>query len=465
MSISLSTSDTSVVLAAISAELNDIPRGPGFPLMDKTFTTTPMKSESTYFRDGYSTISRMVDANGMRVTQKPIVKIPNPWAKINDSQKGGGYQHIIPHLDPMVQQAIPGDNQFQGNEQNETLRYSTGYINAWGVPRNLKIGEFNEQLGGRWSDQARNRVGPQLKDWSMRMEHYHMIETMNRGYSPHITASAAVTNYLTAAGLSVSTRHNPNSLNPGLAAGSRRATWSATTATYMQSLSRLWIQAGADSSDFYMSARILRILYQEAWQYPMTPIARSSRGLPMFECWLSLAQWNQLMDDPEFGDGPISALGQYQKDVLFQNAAAVYGGLIIHIMEGVAGQVFCWKSGDTLGAITATSGNATTISYGPANSDLSEDDRHDPTTQPAAETTDNEMIKLGYVVGGMALCGIEARPSKLVPDGWDYNRKRGLSIQNMNGWFRPDIYDNAAPASATTVKSHGLMSFVTYSPN
>ena len=458
----LSISDA-VVLAAINKELEDMPRGAGFPLMDQTFITSPMGSRDKYFRDGYSALRGMKDSKGISIANKPIVKIPNPFAQSRDRQKGGGYQHIIPTLDPYTMAAVPGDRQMQGKEVEQVLNYSVGYINEWGAPAHLSLGRFNDQLLGGWAEEARNRVGPQLKDWAFRNEHFHMVDAINRGYSTPVHASASST-YLTDAGLSVVVRHNPNFVNCGLAKGSRRPTWSATTATYMQSLSRIVIQAGVNSSEFHYSAAYIRKLYAEAKEQRMIPVGFAN-GQPVYEDWIPMAMWNQLMADPEFGDGPITAIGQHQSEVLFANAAAFYSGMIIRIMDGVAGQITAYKSGDTLGAITATSGNATTVAYGPLDTDLSELNRSDPSVGDHAESAANEMIKVGYVVGGRALYGIEPWPSKLVPDGWDYDRKKGLSIQCQNGWFRPDIYNNAAPASATTAKSFGIMSHVNYSPN
>ena len=451
MPIQLASTDASV-LAHWQRKFESIPRGAGFPLMDMSFNT-PVMSRAGYTAKKYQGLGGVPGIEG-----KPIVKIRNPFADISDKEKGGGFQHIIPYIDPIVAAALVGDVQYQGNEVGLTRKYSTGYVGNWGLPMQEKYGIANELLLGNWVAELAERSSRELKDWSNRKEHFHMVDAINRGYDPAVRSL-----------WTIAIRHNPNFVVPGLPAGtgdgSRRATWSATTATYMQSLSRNVIRAGSDSAEFYCSASALRTLYNEAKHYPMIPVAYKS-GQAFYELWLDDAQMNQLQEDNEFaGSGAVSALGRFQQDVLFQNAEAVYAGFIIKRMYGVASQITAWKSGDTLTAIPATSADATTLAYGPVSSAIAELDRHDPSVQPHTESAANEKIKVGYVVGGQALCGIEVRRPKLLLDSFDYGRKTGIAVEGLHGWFRPDVYNNAAPASATTSKNHGVMSFATYSPN
>ena len=216
-----------------------------------------------------------------------------------------------------------------------------------------------------------------------------------------------------------------------------------------------------------MSADTLRLLSSLCVQKNITPLYENPE--PIYLCFVDLAQWAQLERDQEFMDGMQNwPKGLDQSNVLFQNAAAYFAGMIVVRAPRVAMPIYSYYSSGTytLTSIAGTYQNADKISYGPVDTSVATElNGRDPSVlYSASETTDKHKLKMGVVMGAQALLGIEKRIPKFTTDEWDHRNKRELAVDCFDGYCRPDFDDDPSPASATTSKNYGSMPFVTYSP-
>lgn len=456
MAATLITSDA-VVLASISAKLRHQRRA---SFAFEKFT------DSSRTR----TMDQATQQMWPRNVGSPINMITDPWTENQrGNQKGGGYRYQIAATIPYTGQGKSGDAQLHGSELSDDFLYMEGYMNRKRQGGLEKVGDFNDALLGQWAKQTANEVGARLFEWLYYWKAWYGIPyALLWGHSRHIIGTDAQE-------LAVTRRLNPNfyvcGLNAGTGSGNTYATWSATHATFMQNLARNIIQS-VDAPQCYMTAENLDILYSEAIRLRLKPL-NGDPANPMFACLIHIDQYNQLKQDDRFLASLQEFEGNAEAAKVWTSMGAIrYSNLIV--FPGINGpcEVFPHLTTDTLTTYAAVSGDATDLEFGPVQdaAGLPERDILTPTnidsaTASAATIAAGHMSRrVGFVLGGDAIYGVQTKAERLVRDEWDYENKKGIAIDWMGGYSRCDWYNNPAPASATTVEHTGSIPFVTFSP-
>lgn len=408
---------------------------------------------------------------------KQFFMMDNPFLWAGRKQKNGGVRWTKGQFQAKIGTPSQGDVSIEKTGQMADLRFQEGYVNELAFPIAVRRGIMGEQVLGSWADEIRNDAAPQLYDWSNRFAVKELRYAEVVGYSPHMVNSNS-------GSLSVTKRFHPEFLIPGLAKGrgasnERYTTWSNTTATFEQRLSRKIAQVSS-GTEHQMSAKMLEVLAGEA-RRRVRPL-RADNGKRVWGLELTLEQMAQLRSDVTFlRNMQFWPSGMNQQDVLFYQSDAMYAGFaIFQMVRGVACQIYASDSaagGDTLTEMavagTVTSANADYVKFGPLNDDLTEKDWTSPdaddldsyfptSADPAAVDLNRHM---GVIWGENALTGVNCPVrSPLVTQKWDADRNEDLYYMRVGGWARNDFYDHDDPASATAVRNTSSIPFVTYSP-
>ena len=450
MPIQQLTTDTTV-LAAIMARIKSRPQ---VAMGWDRFTTVKQRTEQEVVQQMYPSFNPTAVVN----------IITDPWAEAEGAAlKGGGFRYTMAQDDQLIGQGVSGDQQVQGTGGVDVLRYTEGFINLKRKEHLIKIGDFNDQLQGAWAKQLATKGGSKLYNWLRRWQGWYGIGyALLYGHSRHIVGSAS-------GELAQSERLHPNTYVCGLDYGTgdnkTYTTWSATTATFESALAKNIIRS-SDSSEFYMTAKNLRLLYREAKGKGFMPVNGNFEN-PEYLCFLHEDQWMQLLNDSTFiqhlqNNSKTDDSGTWKSQQMVK-----YAGLIIfHGFHGPC-EVFAYKSGDTLSAHTAVAADATNVVFGPVNdaSGLTEKDVLDG-VNVESDSSANSVggRRLGWILGGDALMSVQTMAAELRRAEWDYAAKKGLAIHWMGGFSRRDFYNNPAPASATVVQNYSSLPFVTFSP-
>jgi hypothetical protein len=347
----------------------------------------------------------------LRPTGKPIEVLTN-------FQHDGSANMDIPVAYPLTNEAIYGDNQLLGTEEDRLIAYKTCRINQVRKGVKVRSGLMGEQAlkNPEIRKELMENAQAELKDFNVRWNAYAPYDTFLRRYSRNITATKAN------GGLAITAASHPNFY----AMGYGKATWSDTPATYETNVATA-LTALQDSSEFHFSTKTLELAAFYAQKLKIRKV-QFGNGLAYFCMVISSAQAYQLWQDEKW----LTA----QNSLTTKDGAmsALFTGLIEGVYRGVA--VFVDQnipaakvSGDS---DTAVYGEAYSSTYGTVNYGRS---------NPFANPMDISPRKIGILFGASGIvCGY-ASPLKFEQEEWDYKNKKTEGSHMIVGYERSDIYD------------------------
>lgn len=369
-------------------------------------------------------------------SKKLLTPTFKPIEVLTDFEHLGGIDMDIPIHYPLVEEAIYGDIQAKGTGEQKKFAYVKAYINQV-----TKVFLTSTGLMGDQTLQNPSMIMKLMKNAQQDIITYHKAwqgyapyDGFTRGYSRNVLAPVAK------GGLGLTQVSHPNFF----VAGSGKATWSDTPATYETNVATILGQLTDTSSDHF-STTIIENMVAQASSLKIRPAELG--GITAYVIVINPAQALQLKRDTKWVDAVKSlAVQKEELSRLFTgHIEGFYAGALILTDLNAPG---CRISGDD-DYVTANG----TVNYGNLN--------------PIANPIDTANKKLAILFGASAIVCGHAKKLQFENELDDFGRKKEEAGFTILGYRRSDIYDMDGFYGTAGLFKENSSSLVcaTYSPN
>lgn len=417
-------------------------------------------------------------------SEKPVLVIPQ-----GDGNRQVGrvetYKHRLGTKIEYNTVGVAGDATVKGTGGIDTLGYTELMYNRRRYEKPVRVGRWNEKLGGDWQRQLVAANGPDMMELHMRDKAwYGVAHALFYGHSSHIVYDSNIGIGMSSdpavGGLAESLRLHENFCIPGLpsgtGAGYRYPTWSATHATYMAAVA-VNLSYMTDENKFKAGLLWLQVCLQEMEN--KLKVGRMGGERPRYWLAVTPGQWQQLINDPYLKDQIIfdHQKAKDQSETFLGGDSFVWSGIRV-FNGGYRGpaRVSCYYPADTLattngpGKTTGPDGNAAArvvfgfvsnafVPYNMADSEINDSYAADDGTKP--------WLSRDVAIGGAykpMILGLDIWKPEFLKETDDYENTIGMALDAGYGFSRVTRYNNPSPASATTSVNDRSILFGSYSP-
>jgi N4-gp56 family major capsid protein len=348
-----------------------------------------------------------------------LIPSGSPIEILREFATEGSDSMLLPMLLRLTGAGVSGDSQLLGNEERMYLYYQKVYINQK---------RHGVKVGGRISNQRvkkfrlLEKAQPLLSDWLAQWMEWMFIYTFFHGYAPHILENTTTGGLYIGSGQKIC---HPNFY----AAGSGFVTWSATAATYEDSVADACTGV-TDTSTDHMTADLLEDLRVKVKSKKIMPLVVD--GNEFYPILLHPNQAKQLRQDSDYRNAVKDAWTRDSKNPIFTGAMAPYAGFVPYERMMVPG----------------ISPASATVTFGATN---------------PLSALDTYAIKGAIIFGKSALAYGWADGPYFDEEYEDYKNNKGVGIGVIAGCARAEFKDNSTDGSNTAVKNQSSMIVATYS--
>ncbi len=370
-----------------------------------------------------------VQSKTLRPTGK-VIEVLTDW------NHQGGHSIDVPIKLPLSDEAIYGDNNAEGNEEDFTWVYNRCLINQIRRPVKTQDGLMGAQaLSPRMLMQIWDNVKDEFISYNQRWQAYAPYDALLRGFSRNILASKAEGGF----GDVIKQRSHPNFY----IAGYGRVAFNSDNDVYETAIDAQLQNLGADDGLTMQAIRNLQVYGGRHMMVPTTAGNRFVKGVLV----INDAQMAQLSADPLFEKTHVALITKEGT-----NSALFTVAYEAHLVEGVLILVDLNAPGIWIDGDTDWSSARGIINYGNTN----------PLKNPIHQSD----IKVAlYVSASAILCG------HTVPLGFknrtaDYDNVKGESSFTVVGYTRADRFDHDGFLSASQFLGNtSSIALATKSPN
>jgi hypothetical protein len=420
------------------------------------------------------------DAGG----SKPIMVIP-----LSDGKYKGGRAGTNRHVQGIRSEFNPtwkgGDQSVWAVNGVSTVSYHEIFWHRKRTSNPIKLGRWNEEMGGSWALQLAKEGGPDLMDAYIRDQSWDIPFSLYYGGSQHIVYSSLTGVGMTTAegGLGNPVRLHENiciiGLTPGRGAGKRYATWSPTTLTHETNTAYNLALMTAESN-FHAGLNWVSEAGNEVRR--ICKLSRGPKGQqPEVILIVTQGQYSQIKRDPMADRLEIvHPDAKDQSKFFFGTEGFRWDGVLV-FNGGYRGptRVYSYYVGDTLattngpGLATGTGGNAATrVVFGFVSDafvplSMTANDVNDSATQDdGSKPWLSRDVAIGFPANGTFLNGLELYAPELMKgeDPTSFGDHVEMALDCAFGYSRIRRYNATTPAAATTAICDRSVLFVTTSP-
>jgi len=368
-----------------------------------------------------------------------------PIEVLTDFSTMGGWDMDVPIHYPLTEEAIYGDNEAKGRGEQKKIAYTKVYIN--------QVTKVFKQSTGIMGDQALQNpsiIKKLLKNYQQDIIMFHQDW---QGYAPYdgLTNrwSRNVYKALVDGGLAITKQSHPNFY----VAGSGKATWSDTPATYETNVANILGEL-ADTETDYFSTAIIENMIAEASSLRILPAKLGKGDAEYYVIIIHPMQALQLKRDSKWYEAQKDANARNEEiNRLFTGKIeGYYAGALVLVDQRAPGAKI---SGDTDTTIYGEAYSSTygTVNYGNIN--------------PIANPVDKSPRKLAFLLGASAVACGQAKKLQFESELDDFKRKTEHAGFATLGYARSDIYDNDGYFGTANLLKENASSLIvaTYSPS
>lgn len=346
-----------------------------------------------------------------------------------------------------------GDTAVSGTEGTLSRSLTDVILNKTTVSLMTHVGEMNDLKAKRTA--MANEAETALTQWVAEQMDWEVTKAIYEGYSSNLTASSAVE------GLGITKRYNPNFYF----AGAGFATWSATAATYLNTLVEactILYNDGAVAANTGMSAALLDRLLNDMKLYKNINPIGSEGGEPMWRLYIHPAQEFQLLQDEAFRQIVNSAFSTREMShPLLSGHRYRYKDFAIFVSTVAAPELHYEDSAVHGGTDDLVFGPATYTADSPSAANI-----HDVKATAITVDSSKRHLKCATIVGNEMMNYAYANAPKFVYKDNEYDSIEAIQWKNIWGAVRADWTDAPGTyATITTADNYSTVCVATHSPD